>query len=210
MIKLKYCYTWHIIRPPRAVHCWDCGWCIERMDHHCPWLGWWIGKRNYAYFIIFIDILTIYWITGTVIFATYWADFTKKLKSDLNKETSEAFGEAMKRSPLTLPMILCGSITSCFLFLLWYYHLKLLIIGKTTHEDIKEHGYKIHPFDRLSIINNIWQGLWVPKGTPKFKPREKYLPQTIEYPEVRNKTEEISKVRHSVSSHYTYILYFGF
>ena len=120
MIKLKYCYTWHIIRPPRSVHWCTWNWCIERMDHHCPWLGWWIGKRNYAFFVIFIFILTVYWITGTIIFATYWAEFTLKLRSNLNSDTSSAFGEAMKRSPLTLPMILWGFFTSTFLFLLWY------------------------------------------------------------------------------------------
>ena len=202
MIKLKYCYTWHIIRPPRAVHCCICNWWIERMDHHWPWLGWWIGKRNYMYFFLFIIFLTLHWIVGTIITAAYCADFTNKLKLDLNKNSTEAFGEAMKQSPLTLPLILWGVIAGVFLALLCYYHIMLLASGKTTHEDIKENEYKIHPFDKLSIVRNIYDGMWVPRYKAKFQPRDWYIPQTIDYPEKKNKHEEISEVRHSVCKSY--------
>ena len=80
-----------------------------------------------------------------------------------------------------------------------YYHVKLLIIGKTTHEDIKENSYKIHPYDRLSILGNIYNGLWVPKSIPKYNPRGIYSSSTENDYIKRSNTENISKIRHNVS-----------
>ena len=63
LTKIKFCNTCDIYRPPRTIHCGTCGCCIERLDHHCPWVGTCIGKRNYKYFILFmwsVFIMSIY------------------------------------------------------------------------------------------------------------------------------------------------------
>ena len=41
------------IKSKRVQHCHDCNVCIEGLDHHCPWMGKCIGKRNMMFFMIF-------------------------------------------------------------------------------------------------------------------------------------------------------------
>jgi palmitoyltransferase ZDHHC9/14/18 len=59
LMKLSYCSTCSIFKPPRASHCRSCDNCTQRFDHHCLWLGTCVGKRNYKYFYLLVVFISI-------------------------------------------------------------------------------------------------------------------------------------------------------
>ena len=54
------CKIW-INMDENTGHCFDCNVCVEGYDHHCPWTGKCIGKKNLAFFYVFlISILFVF------------------------------------------------------------------------------------------------------------------------------------------------------
>ena len=54
----NYCRVCRIVRPMRAKHCYTCGYCVRKFDHHCPWLGNCVGERNHRFFWSFLLVET--------------------------------------------------------------------------------------------------------------------------------------------------------
>ncbi|CAM9608764.1 unnamed protein product, partial [Hapterophycus canaliculatus] len=48
------CGRCQIERPPGAIHCTQCGVCVVKLDHHCPFMGQCVGRKTLVPFYLFV------------------------------------------------------------------------------------------------------------------------------------------------------------
>uniref|UniRef100_A0A182LXX2 protein S-acyltransferase n=1 Tax=Anopheles culicifacies TaxID=139723 RepID=A0A182LXX2_9DIPT len=185
-VKLKYCFTCKIFRPPRASHCSLCDNCVDRFDHHCPWVriqstghanlagniyvGNCVGKRNYRFFYMFIVSLAflavfIFSCTTThilIMFSYPYLTYQTVLKEDTQ------FIDVVKRTPSSVIIAIICFCSVWSVIGLAGFHTYLTTSDQTTNEDIKgsfssKGGQQaINPYSQGNICLNCFHILCGP------------------------------------------------
>ncbi|XP_075503297.1 putative protein S-acyltransferase 1 [Primulina tabacum] len=142
LVKVKFCDTCLLYRPPRSSHCSMCNNCVQRFDHHCPWVGQCIGVRNYWTFILFIStstLLCIYVFTFTL-----W---------HLLKEQGSMY-HSMSKDVISLILLVYCFIVVWFVGGLSIFHFYLICTNQTTYENFRYHYDKNeNPYNHGTLKN---------------------------------------------------------
>lgn len=140
--RLKYCSSCHIYRSLRASHCSDCDNCVLDFDHHCPWVGTCIARRNYKWFVLFIyssTILCLY-VFATSIVQLLYANVRIKPADEQGTNVMEDF----KFQPMSFILIVYTFLIAWSIGSLAVFHCILMCQGKTTREFIKKSSDSTH------------------------------------------------------------------
>ncbi|GLT77823.1 hypothetical protein SLA2020_493800 [Shorea laevis] len=146
LVKVKYCDTCLLYRPPRASHCSICNNCVQRFDHHCPWLGQCIGMRNYRFFFMFISTSTTLCI---YIFVFSWINIIEKeIDSHVN------IWRAMSRDALSVFLVVYCFVAVWFVGGLTVFHSYLICTNQTTYENFRyRYDKKDNPYSKGTLRN---------------------------------------------------------
>jgi len=173
-LEVKFCETCWIYRPPRAIHCGTCDNCVDRFDHHCPYLGNCVGKRNYRYFLLFVYLVEINALYAIACCATqlyFLLDTSNATVNTIFHDLSGIFSFIVG---------IYGIIVFGVVGILARLHCYLVATNQSTNEHIKKvFKGKKNPFSRSTLFGNCLSMFCPSTYPPYVHPRKKVKSQNL-------------------------------
>lgn len=133
----ELCPDCKVIRTPRSRHCAICNVCVERYDHHCPWINNCVGINNHG---IFLSFLTFLWILLALVMCIAMDCLGR---GPIKNLADSVFGPVCFFGICNVPAVqmtfgFFDLIVSTVFFvpstILLYIHIKNFCLGKTSNE----------------------------------------------------------------------------
>jgi palmitoyltransferase ZDHHC9/14/18 len=161
-VSLKWNDSCNYYQPPRAHHCSVNNDCIEKFDHHCPWVGTTIGQRNYRSFLLFVFNTTA---LALYVFALSALQVHLKFRAMAaehaagTRASGASLAAALRDSPAALACMAFTFLGVWFVGGLSGFHSYLVSTNQTTYENFRySYGKGENPYDRGCLANcaEVW------------------------------------------------------